>query len=433
MQNIKYPQRILQNGASTEANQLLALTELRDLTNNKRMDAFGRTRVSQPYGIFDAQFTYDLNPLIYEQIVSGSGATVTHDSTNRVATMTFSSTPTGGKAYVQSYEYIPYQPGKSQQIFITFKHGSHVANCMKFAAYGDLNNSFEYRTNGLLKQVAILSDTAIGDQIVNQADWNLDTLDGTGSANNPSGYLLDIANIQFFTIDFQALYSGTVRMGFDIGNETIYVHQFLHANAVTNTYIQYATLPIRVGMTCTGTVSTTMQFNCCSVASEGGRENTSPYRFDTPECTVTAASATKTHLLSIRPKLTFNSIINRAKINIDSIKILNTGNNPIFWELVIGQAISGTTAFIDVNTTYSMVEYNNLGTISGSAAIVIDSGYVPSTNQVKTAQVHSLSSKFPFTLDAAGAQRLLGTASILVTGIGGASACRGNVSWEGIR
>lgn len=67
------------------------------------VDAFGRLRVSNPEYVFDAQLTYDLQPLLFEQVTAQSGATVAHDSTNRCALMTFASTPTGGAAYMQSY------------------------------------------------------------------------------------------------------------------------------------------------------------------------------------------------------------------------------------------------------------------------------------------------------------------------------------------
>jgi hypothetical protein len=45
----------------------------------------------------------------------------------------------------------------------------------------------------------------------------------------------------------------------------------------------------------------------------------------------------------------------------------------------------------------------------------------------------AIASKFPLTLNAAGAQRVLGTISLLVTGIGGSSSCRGTISWKGYR
>ena len=101
------------------------------IKDSANLDAFSRLRVSNPLILHNSQFTYDLAPLIMEQITLGTGATVTYDSTNRNALMTFSSTPTGGKAYMQSYEYLPYQPGRSQLIFVTFNMVAGVANTLR--------------------------------------------------------------------------------------------------------------------------------------------------------------------------------------------------------------------------------------------------------------------------------------------------------------
>lgn len=91
-------------GSSERPNQI-------QIADGANLDSFSRLRASNPTGIFDCQFTYDLQPLVFEQITNGSGATIAHDATNREAVMTFASTPTGGKSYVQSYEYHRYQPG----------------------------------------------------------------------------------------------------------------------------------------------------------------------------------------------------------------------------------------------------------------------------------------------------------------------------------
>ena len=58
-------------------------------------NSFGWLRAAQPSYVFDAQMTYDLQPLLFEQITAETGATVTHSATNRNAVMTFASTPTG--------------------------------------------------------------------------------------------------------------------------------------------------------------------------------------------------------------------------------------------------------------------------------------------------------------------------------------------------
>lgn len=392
------------------------------------IDSFGRIRTSDPQNVFDAQFTYDLHPLLFEQVATGTGASVAHDTTNRNALMTFSSTTTGGVALIQTYEYFRYQPGKSQLLRLTFNFIESKANCLKFAGLSDGTNGYEFQNNGTTNQFVIYSGTAVGNQTVAQSSWNLDKLDGTGE----SGYTLDITKSNHFVLDFEALYVGRVRMGFDIGGTTIYCHEFLLANTVTNQYIQTANLPIRCGMTCTGTVSTTMRMHCCSLVSEGGQNNVTGYEF-AQEGTATASSGARTHLLSIRPKTTFNSITNRVKVLYIEIDMLVTGANPVLWELCIGQAISGTTTYNDVNATYSSMEYNTAGTISGSPTIVLDSGYVSSSNVTKGSSTMSLSAKYPITLDRAGAVRTLGTLSLIVTGIGGASACRGLIKFAELR
>lgn len=391
-------------------------------------DAFSRLRVSNPQGVFDCQFTYDLQPLLFEQITLNTGAAVAHDATNRNALMTFASTPTGGKAFMQSYQYHRYQPGKSHRAIIAFNFLSSVANVVKFAGYSDGVNGIEFQNNGITNRFVLYSGSTNGNQTVNQADWNLDKFDGTGI----SGITLDITKAQILLVDLQALYTGRVRVGFDIGGKLYYVHEFNHANVIVHPYIANASLPIRCGMTCTGTVSTTMKFHCSAVQSEGGHDINAGYEY-AQSATVTAGSGTKTHLLSIRPKTTFNGIVTRTEVGVIEIDILVTGNSPIQWELVIGQAISGTTTFNDVNSTYADMEYNSAGTISGSPSVVIDMGYLAASNQTKSTVSMKLTSRYPITLDAAGLNRLNGTLTLVVTGLGGASACYGAIKWVSIR
>lgn len=397
------------------------------IADSPNLDAFSRLRVSQPTAVFDAQLTYDLQPTIYEQITAEANATITHDATNREALMTFASTPTGGQAYMQSFEHFRYQPLKSQLIAVTFNFKEQVANVTKFAGYSNRVNGIEFQNNGTTNQFVILSGTDVGNQTVTQANWNIDKLDGTGK----SGITLDISKTQILIIDFQALYVGRVRVGFDLGGSIVYCHEFLHANVVAQPYLQSANLPIICGMVCTGTVSTTMNFVCSAVASEGGQELTASYDF-VQSGDVVAASGADTHLLSIRPKLLFNGIENRVRFGFIEVDILVTGANPVQWSLFVGQALTGAS-YTDVNTTYSAMEYDVTGTLNGSPGIVINSGYVGASAQVKGDVSAVIATRYPITLNAAGAQRDLGTLTLAVKGIGGTSQTYGNIKWREIR
>lgn len=404
---------------------LILPTALADTPN---LDGFSRLRVSQPQTVFDAQLTYNLQPLLYEQIVTGEGASVGHDTTNRAATMTFAATPTGGQTEMRTFEHFRYQPGKSQLVFITFNMNGGVANTVKYAGYSDGSNGIEFAMVGATPTIRLLSDTGHGDESWQQSTWNLDKLDGTG----PSGAVLDLTKTQILVIDFQALYTGRVRVGFDIDGDIVYAVEASHANKSADPYIQTANLPVRVGMTCTGTVSTTMQFICCSVISEGGQDDTTGYQFSV-EGTATAASSARTHLLSVRPASTYNSIVNRSKFVLESVDVVVTGNQPVKWELILGEALTDTTTFNAVNATYSGFEYNTAGTTAAAPAVVVAQGYVAASATQKAAVSQRIPMRYPITLNAAGAPRALGTLTVLATGIGGTSATRATLNWKEIR
>ena len=397
-------------------------------SDSANMDAFSRIRVSNPTYVFDSQFTYDLQPLLYGQITSGTGATITYDSTNRQALMTFSSTPTGGLSYMQSFDYNRYQSGRSQLALITFNFLSSVANVLKFVGYSDGTNGIELQNTGSQWQFSLLSSTSNGNQIVAQSGWNIDKMDGTG----PSGYTLNISTVQILVIDIQALYAGRVRIGFDINGVIYYAHQYTSANITTTPYIANANLPIRCGMSCSGTVSTTMNFICSTVISEGGDIAPIGYNFS-QSSTFTAGNATYVHGLSIQPTTTFNGLANRTKFVLDSVNILVTGANAIQWQLVLGQAITGTTTFTAVNSTYSAMQYNTAGTISGSAAIVLASGFVQSAANTGESFIPSISFRNPITLDYSGAVRSLGTLSFIAQGLGATSATYVAINWHELR
>lgn len=406
-----------------DANGSLNIT----MGDSPSVDAFSRLRVSNPSFVFDTNFQYDLQPLVWEAVVTDAQTTVTHDATNRCALMTFNGAD-NGNAYMQTYEWFRYQAGRSQLIFATFNFIETKANTVKFVGYSDGNNGVELRQTGSAIALHLLSDTGKGDTSVAQASWNIDPMDGTGD----SGVNLNWTKTQILVIDLQWLGVGRIRVGFDVDGVLYYVHEFLHANNETVPYMQTANLPLRAGMTASDTASTTMRFICSSVSSEGGQEDVGGYSFSV-EGTGTAGSGARAHILSLRPNTTFNSITNRSKFVLESVEVAVTGSNPVYWELCVGQAISGTTTFTDVNATYSGMEYNTAGTISGSPTIVLASGYCAATNQNKNAVGRVISSKYPITIDAAGAVRALGTLSVIASAVGGTSATRVALNWREIR
>lgn len=419
------------------------------IKDSPNLDAFSRLRISNPFPLFSSHFTYNLNPLLYETVLTDTGAVrnyVNHTVSERCATIGFTSASLNNDvAYMQTYEYFPYQPGKSQLVFITFNMVEAKAATQKYAGLYDGINGIQFILDGLTKKFNIYRGGSIN-ETADQSNWNLDKLDGTG----PSGYTLDITTTQILVIDFQALYVGRVRVGFDIGGTIIYCHQFLHANSFTVPYLQTATLPIRVGMTATASsTATTMKFVCGAVVSEGGTEdaNLFSYSFAVSSGAV-ATSSTPINVLSIKPKTTFNSLTNRTKLSYLGMELVNSGSNTehIFWELCVGHPVTGTPSYSDVNPTYSSTQYSVGGGAGGTVLgtpttsspylpIVIDSGYILGSSGGKgdTSSIASFS-RYPLTLNAAGTvTRDLGTLTLKVTAIAGTPTVRATLKFRELR
>lgn len=394
-----------------------------------QLDAFSNMRVAPPSFVADAQLTYDLQPLIYEPLISANGA-IAHCATNRCATITLTEADDGEETAMQSFQHYRYQAGRGQEIFLTFAAHDLTANAEAFVRYGDADNAIEFATDGTREgsKFIIRSNTGSGDVTVFSRDWNMDKMNGQGDTR----LTLDPTKTQIVIFDVQALYVGRVRCGFDIGGEIIWAHEFYHANEIAEPYIQTANLPISAGIRATGATATgSMRFICSCVLSRGGQDRIAGYDF-TAVGAVTAASGARTHLLSIRPKTAFNSITNRTELVVEDVDILVTGNNPIYWELVLGQALT-TPTYADVNATYSAVEAVAAGTLSGNPGVVVASGHTPASVQSKGTARATMRTRYPITLTAAGLNRDLGTLTLLVTGLGGTSACRGVIQWRELR
>ena len=405
-------------------------------TDDATGDAFSRLRVSQPENLFNVQCQYTRAAIQMESGNTGSGTLPAHDANTRMVALVSTGT---GTSFMQSYSYIPYQPGKSQFIALTGVIGAAVAGATVDLGYFDPLNGIFLRQNGTTN-LQIVRRTSTSGSVVETAvastSWNIDKLDGTGV----SGKTLDITKAQILVIDLQFLGMGRVRIGFDLDGVICFAHQFLNANSLAVPYMQSASLPIGMLVTTTSGAKTSY-FKCAAVHSEGGNLDLFGYMLATPDMTVTAGSGTRTPIVAIRPKTTYNSIPNRQYNEVIDLQMIVTGAKPVFWELVVGGTYSGQ-AWGDVNTSYSGLEYSSTqGTYTNlTGGAVIANGYLASGGAGGTQPAvtpiplpPNLSKKWPISLDRAGAVRAMGTYTLLVTGIGGTSDVRASINYKEIR
>ena len=389
-------------------------------------DAFGRVRVSNTATLFEASWTYDKQPLVFEEITT-TGGTVTQE--NSALTLEVDGTE-DAVAAVQSRQYWPYEKGKSQLVKLTGVLGAPTAGVRTRFGYFDPADGFYCQQTGDGLSLVRRSSTTgtLVETAVLQAKWNIDPLNGTG----PSGVTLDPERAQILVIDGQWLGVGRVRIGFNIDGITLYVHEFLHANRETVApYTRSFTLPIRYEIaTTTATGAGTFTAICCDVESEGGVDSPIGFNFAGANTADVNTSTTPVAVLSIRPAADFPSTgrTNRTFIIPGDVSLL-VGGQPCLIQLQYGAVLAGGTwTRADDNSAVEV----GLGQTITTPGIVVDALYVPAgSGNVRAVSGESVTSQYPLTLDAAGANPKALT--VVATALSGTGTVRAAAGWREIR
>lgn len=341
---------------------------------DRAVDAFERQRTSSPFTIFDSQLQFDKRPLIWgESIVGGGSSTfLANESSVRLRTGTAS----GDKVIRQSFQYLRYQPGKSLMILMTGVIGASKANVRQCIGYFDDQNGVFFEQDGTGLNIVRRSFTtgAAVDTAINQADWNIDKLDGTGR----SGITVDPTKAQIFVFDFQWLGVGRVRAGIMSGGQLVYAHEFQHANLLNGVYMTTANLPIRYEIENTGVTgsNTDLIQICNTVISEGGFNVQGLLRSADNGVTGIAVGGTEIPILSIRLKSAFA----RAQLQPRAASILVTGGGNLLMRARVNGALTGA-AFASLGAN-SIAEADVTATaITGGEHVF--SGYVQGKSDIE--------------------------------------------------
>lgn len=413
------------------------------LADGPQLSAFGKLKVTTAHTVFDCQNEYGLDTLrIWDatangtlssatpstdgSVTNGSNAVGPTNTNTRLTPITVSTTDTH-YSVLQSRQYCRYIPGKGHITYITgvFASGSNASVALNL------------RTS--------TSGSAVTNSVA-QASWSEDKFDGTGK----SGITLDFTKIQILVIDAQMLYSGRVRVGFDVNGMLYWAHYFEIANLQVVPTVQTYNLPVRLEGR-TGASSTTfnigyfdsangvflsttrtskggsIQFECCSVQCEG-EEELRGFPVTAPTGITTYAVTTRRPVLSIRPKTTFNSRTNRGHIE-DIELILRAITNDSFYEVVIGGTLTGA-AWTSAGSR-SIAEYDSSATaISGGNTLI--SGFILSgSGNVSQQTIRSSDTRSPLTLSQIDALTATQDAvSIVCTSFTGTSTVTPIMNWH---
>ena len=389
-------------------------------------DAFGRLRVSNTATLFEASFTYDTQPLLFEPVTTTGGAVA---QSNSALQLTVDGTA-DAQAAVQSRQYLPYEKGKSQLVKLTGVLGAPTAGVRSRFGYFDLEDGFfcEQTGDGLSLVRRSSTTGVLTHTTVPQAQWNVDPLDGTG----PSGVTLDPTKAQILVIDGQWLGVGRVRMGFNIDGLTFYAHEFLHANRATVApYTRSFTLPVRYEIATTvADVSGSLTAICCDVESEGGLDTPVGFNFGAANETDVATSTTAVAVLSLRPAADFpaDGRTNRSLIVPGDISLL-VGGQTCLVDISYDPVLTGGT-WTRANS-HSAVEVGVGQTIT-TPGLPVERLFVPTGGgNARAAARESVASQYPLTLDVAGNNPKAIT--IVARTLTGTGTIRAATAWREIR
>lgn len=340
-------------------------------------DAFGRLRVSNPLTLFDSFHRYQDNGKF---VTSTSGTANTQFQVNESVVDMNVNTASGDKCYRESRRIFAYQPGKSLLIMNTFVLNAQKTNLRQRVGYFNSQNGIFFENDGTGNYLVLRSyvSGSVTETKVAQADWNVDTFDGTGQSSqsaHPGRGNLNITKANIFWIDVEWLGVGDVRCGFVVDGLMYPAHVFHNDNLSTTTYMTTAMLPVRYEIENTGATASASKMKqiCSTVVSEGGytlegKARSVSIPITTPKDLPTAG--TFTPIISIRLKDSFKDALAILK----DVEFFGVTNNTSYrYKIIIGGTLTGaswTSAGTD-----SPVEYDiTASAVSGGRDAQI--GYV---------------------------------------------------------
>jgi hypothetical protein len=332
-------------------------------------DAFGRTRVSEPFTLGDYKHIYALDPNFADR--AANGGIVSYNQNKACAILTTSSNPASIATH-QTKFYHHYQPGKSQLILTSICFGYAQQNVTKRTGYYDDRDGIYFEqvgddiadgtANGELNWVirsytdGSVSESSIGSYMrrVPRSQWNIDKCDGTGA----SGFDIDTSKTQLVWIDFQWLGVGRVRCGFVHNGSFITAHEYYHSNVISEVYISNPNLPVRCEILNTGiTAGGSMDQVCSTVTSEGGYvESGIDFAVTSTKRTTPSQGQTRFPLIAIRLKNSFNGYPNRLSVRPNQLSIYCTDHSIMYEVVKLPSASSMSTTLNGGTLTWTSAD-----------------------------------------------------------------------------
>lgn len=329
--------------------------------NDYTTTSLGTLRVAESQNVFESLFSFNKQPLIWDEVLTLGGTSTFNAVTNSVD-MTVPTT-SGASVVRQIYRRVRYNPSRTVQVLMAGTIGAGKANVRKRIGQFDTEDGVFFEIDGTTAYVVRRSSTSgvVVDTRTAQASWNIDRFDGTG----PSGIVIDFSKHQLFFMQYAFQGFGDVAYGFYSNGRVLFCHRETIANVSAVPSLRTAHLPARVEITNTGISAspTTLSYNSFCVKHEGKdleQEGQVRSYSDAPLKTI---GTTKVPVISIRIGPGFEkAITDLVKTNI----FVNSADE-VVWSLVADATLTGATFSIPAS-------YNEIDTaataMSGGTELV---------------------------------------------------------------
>lgn len=370
--------RLYFNQLDNLVGQLMASSSSLPITfPDNALDAFGRLVTVTPYTLFDSQNRFAADNQFDTSLTTGGTTTYLSNESSVQMNVTAAS---GSEVVRQTFRNFPYQPGKGLTFLATFVMGSPKMGLRQRVGYFNTQNGTFLQQNDSTVSFVLRSSslptpgTPSDIRTVNQADWNVDPMDGTG----PSGRVLDLTKNQILYMDFEWLGTGDVRCGFFVDGQPQICHIFHNDNTQTAVYMTTAILPVRYEITNTAATASAsaMKQICSSVLNMGGYEQTSSDHVArrTAVFTTINTAATFYPIVSIRLASTALGAI----VMPNRVQFLPTTSQNYEVALLKNATLTGATWAAAVPTDPN-VEFDVAATAISAVGSIVQTDYVTSS------------------------------------------------------
>jgi hypothetical protein len=294
--------------------------------------AFGELRMAELTPELQVNYVYGINTDI---VVTGntSGGTVSSSDSMAIITSSASANSWGDISTKQSIKYSPGQ-GSVARFTCVFTDG--VSGNTQFIGVVDSEDGFAFGFSG--DTFGLLRRQNSVDFFTPQTSWNIDTMDGSSGALNPSAQLIDPTKGNVFEIKYQYLGFGAITYSIEQGSdgEFVPVHIDKYANTATVPSIYSPNLPITMrSENTTNTTDITMKSASMAGFVEGKRVLTGPIRSFS-----NSKAAGTPHTFSIRNSTTFGGRTNKVRVYIQLISTTADGTQPVVVNLLKNATLS---------------------------------------------------------------------------------------------